>query len=304
MRARNNLASALSDDEPARATRMFLEGMELAREIGDRRFYFWLAGTAAPGLMLEGRDWDRHAALLSEALETATIRYDRVRLRILLGLLEMPRGERLEELVADLTEIVGDSTEPDLLLALYMGKGEVSLLSGDPDTAWAFAMKAVDLKLQNPDVPLLLAARAAIWSRDLDRARAVARLIAGLPGTGALTQLIGVHNAAAIAALEGRTDEAVAGFREVDARVKQLEQYFQAAMYAVDAAVLLPTDPQVRALVEDARPLLVRLRAKPYLDRLDQALAGVPVSAIAAASPAGRATDAAEAADAGARTGS
>jgi tetratricopeptide (TPR) repeat protein len=36
MRARNNFASALADDEPARATRLVLEAVELARQLGDR----------------------------------------------------------------------------------------------------------------------------------------------------------------------------------------------------------------------------------------------------------------------------
>ena len=54
MRVRNNLASALSDDDPAGATRMLLEARELAREIGDRGMYNWLAGTAAVGLGKRG----------------------------------------------------------------------------------------------------------------------------------------------------------------------------------------------------------------------------------------------------------
>ena len=49
MRVRNNLASAISDDDPAGATRMLLEGVELARQIGDRGMFNWLAGTAAVG---------------------------------------------------------------------------------------------------------------------------------------------------------------------------------------------------------------------------------------------------------------
>ena len=50
MRVRNNLSSAISDDDPAGATRMLLEGAELARQIGDRGMFNWLAGTAAAGL--------------------------------------------------------------------------------------------------------------------------------------------------------------------------------------------------------------------------------------------------------------
>lgn len=41
-------------------------------------------------------------------------------------------------------------------------------------------------------------------------------------------------------------------------------------------AVLLPDDPTIRALATESRPLMVELRAKPYLDKLDEALASTP----------------------------
>jgi tetratricopeptide (TPR) repeat protein len=285
MRVRNNLAAALSDDEPARATRMLLEGMELARQIGDRGMYYWLAGTATPGLLSEGRGWDAHIPVMAEALETATLHYDRLRLRTLLGLLQMARGEKLRAIVDDVAELVGNSTEPDNLFPLYMIAGEVELLSSDLEASFANAMKAFELKMQNPEISLFLAARAAIWSRSLDRARQADRLIAELPATGSLTQAMRTHSAAAVAALEGRTAEAVAGFRDVDARMREMEQLFDAARYAIDAAILLPENPEIRALVERARPLLVELRAKPWLDRLDAALAEVPAGSSTGTAP-------------------
>jgi hypothetical protein len=70
------------------------------------------------------------------------------------------------------------------------------------------------------------------------------------------------------------TDDA----RSTDAitRLRSLGQMFAAATGAIDAAVVLPGDPKVRALAEEARPLLVELRARPYLDKLDEALAASP----------------------------
>ena len=282
MRARNNLASALSEDEPARATRMLLEGMAVARQVGDRGMYYWLAGTAGPGLIAEGRGWDAHIPLLEEALETAGLRYDRERLRILLGLFQLSRGEKFNEVVEDVRNLVGDSTDPEDLFTLYMAEGHSALLSGDLDTAFEATMKAVDLKSQNPEIPMVVASRSAIWARNVDRVRRVDRLIASLPTTGAQTQVYRAQSAAALAALEGRTGEAVAGFRDVDSRMREMEQFFDAAACAIDAAVLLPDDPEIRARVEKSRPLLVELRAKPYLQRLDIALAGASPVAPAA----------------------
>ena len=74
MRIRNNLASSLADDDPAGATRMFIETRALAREVGDRGMYNWVAGMAAITSLSAGADLDEHIAILHEALESATCR--------------------------------------------------------------------------------------------------------------------------------------------------------------------------------------------------------------------------------------
>ena len=272
MRVRNNLASAISDDDPARATRLLLEAMELARQIGDRGMFNWVAGTAAVGLYLEGRDWDAHAVITGDALEAATLRYDRLRLRILHGLHETARGLNLDDLRSEVTELVADSTEPDDLFALQMAIGDTALVAGDLDAAYRSAVRASELQTQNPEVPLGLAMRSAIWAHNLERARPIAARIADVPLTGAYGQALRIHTSAAVAALEGRTAEALAGFRDARARLLRLEQHFDLACWVIDATVLLPDEPEVRAWAAEARLLLEELRAQPYVDRLDAAL--------------------------------
>jgi hypothetical protein len=270
---------------------MALEAADLARQVGDRSMYNWTIGTAAVGLYAEGRDWDENAALLRESLEQATLMHDRTRLRILVSLHETARGENTEQLLADLAEFVGDSTEPDDLFSLYMARGSVALVNGDTESAFRNAMAVLDLDTQNPEIAMLLALRAAIWSRDLERTRRVAALRADVP-SGALGQAEIAHANAAVAALEGRTSEALAGFRNVRAVLGRLEQHFDAAMRAVDAAVLLPDEAEVRAWADEVRPLLEDLRARPYLAKLDEALASAssprPAPTSAAASRAER----------------
>ena len=277
MRARNNFASALAEDDPARATRLLLETTELARQVGDRAMYNWTLATGGTGLYTEGRDWDTHEALMREALENATLSHDRLRLRILLSLTETARGENLEGILAEITELVGESTEPDDLFTLYMARGNAALVTGDHEAAYRNALLARDLMSQNPEVPLGLALRAAIWARDLDRVRHATELRAEVPA-GAFGWAEIVRARAAVAALEGRTAEAVNGFLDARARVERLEQHFEAATYAIDAAILLPDQPEVRAWAADVRPLLEELRVRPYLERLDAALASAPAA--------------------------
>ena len=79
-----------------------------------------------------------------------------------------------------------------------------------------------------------------------------------------------------MAALEGRTADAIAAFRQARQIYVDHEQLFAAAQLAVDAAILLPAETEVRSWAAEARPLLVELRAQPYLERLDEALASAP----------------------------
>jgi hypothetical protein len=51
-----------------------------------------------------------------------------------------------------------------------------------------------------------------------------------------------------------------------------IDAQFSAALVAVDAAVAYPSDPEVRSWAEAARPILESLRARPYLELLDDAL--------------------------------
>ena len=236
----------------------------------------WLTGTAAVGVYQEGRDWDAHAAVTQEALESATLRADRIRLLALHGLHETARGERLEELRSEVETLVGDSTDPDDLFTLHMATANAALMSGDLETAYSSVIKAAGLPIQNPEVPLGLGLHAAIWSASLAQTRHIAARIVEQPLTGAWGQAWRLHATAAVAALEGRIAEALAGFRDGRARLLRLEQAFEVATWVVDAAVLLPAEPEVRAWAAEARPLLEELRAKPYLDKLDEALASAP----------------------------
>ena len=279
MRVRNNLASSLFDDAPAEASRTLAEALDLAKEIGDRAMYFWLAGTLAAALYEEGRDWDAHEALMREAFDSATLRGDRARLLTLGTLYATARGEDLEERPKRIREVIGETTDPDELFVIVMSESASALLKGQVEAAYPMALHASELMPQNPEIGLEVAQRSAIWSGNLERAREVAARVAVLAATGPLTDAIRLQAVAAVAALEGRRDDAAAGYVAAVGRLRELGQMFTAAVVAVDASVLLPEDPRIRALAMEGRPLLEELRARPYLEKLDEALASVPAPA-------------------------
>ena len=105
--------------------------VELARNVGDRSMYNFLVGSVAVSLADGGMTGMPTSLSCAKRSRRRGSPSDRIRLRSLMGLFEGPRGDRLDEAVADVAELVGDSTDPDDLFALGMAKCTVSLMGGD-----------------------------------------------------------------------------------------------------------------------------------------------------------------------------
>ena len=83
---------------------------------------------------------------------------------------------------------------------------------------------------------------------------------------------------AGVAALEGRVGDALGLYREALRAWRDLGLAWDEALCAIDMATLLgPGDPEVREAAADAREILVRLEAAPFVERLDAAMAASPV---------------------------
>jgi CO/xanthine dehydrogenase Mo-binding subunit len=117
---------------------------------------------------------------------------------------------------------------------------------------------------------------SVIVASSCGRERAAAAL-ADLDSTEAHGRVVDINRRtirAGLTALEGRTGDAQSAFREALAGWRDLGSPWREALTGITTATLLePTDPEVRAAAEAAREILVRLEAKPFLDRLDEVLA-------------------------------
>ncbi len=283
MRARNNLAAALGDDEPVRSTQLAVEGAKQAQETGDRGMYYWLTAQSSNGMRAEGRDWDESVERLREAFESATVRSDRVRLRAYRVMFEAARGENLETTVAELDEILGDSTDPEDQVQVNYASAYTLLVAGDPDAAYRRAIKPEVLATQYAEGVHGLALRAAIWSGDLDRIRTAGALVEQARSSGALGLAFRTAGRGAVAFAEGRTEAAREAIREAIQGLDELGQHFDAAEMALDAVILMPSDPVIRRLAEDRRPVLERVGARQVLAKLDATLELMPLSSPASA---------------------
>jgi hypothetical protein len=78
---------------------------------------------------------------------------------------------------------------------------------------------------------------------------------------------------AGIAALEGRSAEALSLYRDALRVRRELGLVWDEALTAIDMATLLdPAESEVRAAADAAREILARLGAKPFVARLEEAL--------------------------------
>jgi tetratricopeptide (TPR) repeat protein len=278
----NNLAATVLTDEPLRGMEMYLEARDVTREVGDRGMYNWLSGLIALNTLSLGGDLDEQIAILNEALEAATLRPDRLRLRMIRGVLESQRGINLAELRAEIAELVGDSSDPEQLFHLHMSRAIAGQFGGDQDVAYVEAMAAFELTPQNPDIPLINALRGAINMRHLERASTAAAHLEALGQSGELDRSALLQARAAVAALSGRPTEALAALREARDIEASHGQRFEAAVVAANAVHLLPGEPEARGWAEEARPLLVEMRVAPWIEMLDTALAAAPAAAATA----------------------
>ena len=89
---------------------------------------------------------------------------------------------------------------------------------------------------------------------------------------------------AGLAALDGNVVEALAQYGEALRGWRDLRLPWDEALTSIDMAILIdPTRPEVQAAGASGREILSRLRATPFLARLDAALAALgPAETVAA----------------------
>jgi hypothetical protein len=122
--------------------------------------------------------------------------------------------------------------------------------------------------------------RCALWQRNPALARAELDLLS--VGRSPLVTALAREAEAAIAAMDGRTAEAVAAFRDAARRQEDLGNHLARALCQLTMVTLLgPGVPEALDAAEDARALFTDLRAKPFLRFLDRALEQGRGSAVA-----------------------
>ncbi len=275
LRARNNLGFFVLGSEPRRAADILRDGLALAHRVGDRGNANWLAGMMATAAWRTGRSWDEALAAIDDALAAGPSASDRARLLSGAALLRIPRGEDATRLMATLEAALAEVSDPQTHAIFGESRSDAALVAGDLMGAYEAGTRVHDVFAGLGRFGYPIALRAAAWDGSLERARAAAEGLGTLPEGGAAIEAVRIWADAVVATLEGRRDAAISAFTESRAWMRDLGLDFELALTGLDMVLLLGAEePQARSAAEEARVILVGLRATPYLARLEAALSG------------------------------
>jgi class 3 adenylate cyclase/predicted ATPase len=275
LRARNNLALAVIDDDPLLSAETIRVGLELAEKVGDRQMSIWIAGTSLVPAYETGEGWDEALERLDELLGWNLEASDRLQITQMSLSLRGQRGEPVEERLDELLNQQTQMSDTQMRAANRLFRAETALSKGDFENSLRWAMQAIDIESGLIRVGLFDAGLAALFARDVDAARAAADRFDATPRSGRNALATRATLRAALAALEGRRTDAVAGFRDAVRRFRDVGARFNLAWAQLAFAFAVgPSDPEARAAAEEAREIFVGLRAAPWVERVDAVLSG------------------------------
>jgi class 3 adenylate cyclase/tetratricopeptide (TPR) repeat protein len=263
----------LGEIDNVEAYRCYREGLDLARRVGHRSLTHGFINNVGYTSFLTG-DWDyglsEMDAVLAEDLDSTT------RTWILSNelIIRVARGEHVKDRLDELDQLAARHTDPQIAAAPMDTKANAAQAAGRLQDARRHWLASAGVSSYAP-ASYYQAARPALWLGDLE---GVKSSLAGLEETGFHGPVVEARRAtlrAGIAALEGRTADALAGYKAALAVWRSLRVVWEEALTGLDMATVLdPTIPEVRAVAESSGEIFQRLGATPYVERLNAGRTG------------------------------
>ena len=279
LRGRVNLGVFESDLRAAFETAE--AALEVATRLGRRSFVTTLVTNAAAAA-LEVGEWEWAVRVVTVARDESLDEFARNILGWVLLNFSAWRGDDVTAEVDRLTAWAESFDETGAREAVHDLSAQVALGAGDFVVAWDEWMAYAPSDALNAPRCYLLAGLAALMTADADRAAAALTAHERTGSHGRLHALDRRLLRAGLSALDDRRMEALREARSVIGEYGRLGLPWRQALGAL---MLLSTigggEAEVRAAAESAREILARLGAKPFVERLDAALAHSP-------NPAGR----------------
>ncbi|HYN69224.1 MAG TPA: AAA family ATPase, partial [Candidatus Eisenbacteria bacterium] len=272
IRAMNNFASGLDDLRESRDAYRAAE--ELAARVGNRSMASWARETARFFDYYIADDWDAALAGAGELADEAGSALDDIRRIYNTASILLARGQSADAAIARVEALAAHLSDPLADAILHGLRGERAMLAGDYETACEEGFLATPLGADLGTLFLSPASRAAVWGGDVVRAREARERLDADVTTGTLVAGDRASVRAGVDALEGRVDDAIAGYLEAMASHRSIGSNMTVARTGLDLVRLLGgAHPAAREAAIEARGIFVRVGAQPYLDLLDAAVA-------------------------------
>jgi len=273
LRAFVNRSGAETTRAPRTALEVARAGLALARRLGQRSIAVVLLVNVADVSVRTG-DWSRAFAEVETVLADELEASDRVLLLAVAIEVRALRGEAVADLLAQMTALAGTSSDATLLASAAFGTAFEAFGAGELAAARSAWHRVAALNAEYLPVSMARAGRAALWLGDVAAAREDVDSLDASGVHGPAIEADRTTIRAGLAALEGRSADALRLYRDALRAWRDLGLAWDEALCGLDMALLLdPAEPEVRAAADAAREILVRLGAVPFIERLDAAMA-------------------------------
>jgi hypothetical protein len=260
--------------DPVEAKDRTEAGLALARRIGQDR---WVKGlwTQLATFYLRTGGWDEGLEELDRVLAETTDARTRENMVLTLATLRASRGENIDEQVRELEATTEVETGVQSKLTLREAYGWQAFVAGRLDAAaahWSELFETEPSALVTGNAQWV--ARLAIWKGDIEAADRWQALHWEWVPHGGASELDHLALVAAVQALRGDRSGAVARYRDIIGRYRELKLDVEIGYMAIDMAYVLgSTEAVTLEAVAIGRAALTVNHARLLLDQLEVALA-------------------------------
>ena len=275
LRARINLASVLSLEDPVAAWKIAAQGFEDAKRAGTVEMMTTMGGNAAESALHAG-EWESAQYLLTELADVDLAPSDRFVADGFAAFADVLRGRPHDAWLARMEAFAATSEEPQVKYQLTATKAWIAFMEGrfaDAHALFATGMEILKGGISS-DEPMM--ARSALWAGLAEQAQSAADAQRRAGTHGRWINAAARATAAGIAAMTGHPEEAAAGYRDAMRQWRELGCWFDLALCELDFVKFVGGEsPDIEAAASEARATFTRLGAPGFLKRLDEAV-GLP----------------------------
>jgi len=277
IRARINLASVLTIEDPMLGWQIATDGFEEAKRNGSRDM-MTVMGANAVGNALRVGEWDSAANTTAELGATELSAPDRYLVECIITLTDALRGRPFEATLERAEAFARTTDEPQVVGQIKSLRSWLALLAGEFGKAFDEAWENTSINPSNLADDLPVAARAALWAGRPDDAKRAAGGLAsiGVHGRALNASLRTIE--AGLAALSGEAEQATVLYRDAMRQWRDIGAAFDLALCELDFVKFVGGEnPDAKAAAEEAEGIFQRLGAPAFLQRLNDTV-GLPVA--------------------------